>query len=147
MPSIALVLAAVLSTAAPSSSPTTPEELGAVTSAIAFTEMCSSLKNAPTEKDGATGEELAIAAIATEFCRGMVVATVATLGMADKFTLGGKEVCVPESLSVDAVIGEMTKQIAAKRNAFDGHPLPDIQTPTAIVLAIQALSTCKPGKT
>lgn len=146
MPSIALVLAAALSAAAPGSPPTTPEELGAVTSAIAFTEMCSSLKDAPTEKDGATGEELAIAAIATELCKGMVVSAVATLGMADKFTLGGKEVCVPESLSVDAVIGEMTRQIGARRDAYEGHPLPDIQTPTAIVLAIQTLSTCKTGR-
>lgn len=146
MPSTALVLAAALSAAAPGSPPTTPEELGAVTSAIAFTEMCSSLKDAPTEKEGATREELALADIAAELCKGMVVSTVATLGMADKFTLDGKEVCVPETLSVDTVIGEMTRQIRANREAYEGHPLPEIQTPAAIVLAVQALSKCKPER-
>lgn len=143
MPSIALVLAAALSTAA---APSTPEELGAVTSAIAFTEVCDSLKSAPTKKDGATDGDLAMMSVVAEFCKGMVVSAVTSMGMADKFTIDGKGVCISESLSVDDVIGEMKRQIGADRANYEGHPTPHIQTPASIVLAVQSLSTCPPRK-
>ncbi|MFL9582397.1 hypothetical protein [Stenotrophomonas sp. AB1(2024)] len=136
----------VLYLAAATASETTPEDLGAVTSAIAFVDVCQSMREAPKYLKGASPEEQAIAGLTVELCKGMVQAVAATVTSTPNYTVQGARVCLNETLTTDQVIDEMRKMIDADRPAFAGNPIPRVDTSTAILGAIHRLSPCAPSK-
>lgn len=120
-----------------------PEELGALVSAIAFVDACLSLRDVSHEMDGATPVEIALFQVAGELCRGMVVAVASTVQAGQPYRAGGEGVCVDPVLSPEKVINHMKGQIVMDPQPFMGRPTPQIETPAAILRSISALSPCK----
>lgn len=120
-----------------------PEELGAVVSAIAFVEVCQSLTVAPKYLDAAKPEEAALIGLAAQFRTGMIQSVAMTMTATADFRVGSIRVCVDQSLAPREVVDEMAAMISKDKSQFVGRPVPDIQTPAAILLAIHRLSPCK----
>lgn len=133
----------VLMYLAVATAPETPaEQLGAVTSAIAFVDLCSSLEDAHKHLDGAKPEEAALVGVSAQFCTGMIQSVAMTVAATPDFRIGETRVCVSDDLAPSAVVEEMAAMIRQDRNQFVGRPTPDVQTPTAILGAIHRLSPC-----
>jgi len=125
---------------------TPPEDLGAVTSAIAFVDVCQSMREAPQHLKGASPEERAIADITVEFCKGMVQAVATTIASTPTYVVGSTRVCVADTVTTDMVLDEMREMIGEDRQAFAGSPAPKVDTPSAILGAIHRLSPCDSSK-
>lgn len=125
------------------SSEVTPDELGALVSAIAFVDACQSIRDASREMVDAKPLEITFVQVVGEFCRGMVVAVASTMRAGQPYRVDGEKVCVDPELSLDKVIDRIRLQIDKDREPFIGRPVPHVDTPAAIRRSIQALSPCK----
>jgi len=121
-----------------------PEELGAVVSAIAFVDVCQSLRHVSEGMVDAKPLEVTFVQVVGEFCRGMVIAVASTIQAGEPYRADGKKVCIDRELSPEKVIDHIRLQIDRDPSQFIGKPVPQVDTPAAIRRSIQSLfpSSC-----